>query len=55
EPGGAHLMFMQLSEQLMAGEQRAVTLTFEKAGEVDIIFDIRPFAPKDQQGDGSGS
>jgi len=34
--GGDHLMFMQLDEQMEAGQLRKVTLVFEKAGSVDV-------------------
>lgn len=35
-PGGTHLMFMKLSQQLVEGSTIVVTLTFEKAGSVDV-------------------
>ncbi len=41
KPGGFHIMFMQLREQLKAGETRAVTLHFERAGEVELHFDVK--------------
>lgn len=40
EPGGYHLMFMDLTGPLVEGEKLPVTLTFEKAGSVEIILDI---------------
>ncbi|MBJ3785924.1 copper chaperone PCu(A)C [Devosia sediminis] len=36
EPGGFHLMFMGLTQTLVEGETVAVTLTFEKAGEITV-------------------
>ncbi len=39
-PGGLHVMFMQLSEQMVEGESRTATLIFEKAGPVEVSFDI---------------
>lgn len=39
-PGGKHLMFMGLEEQLVAGAEAMVTLTFEKAGETSLAFPI---------------
>ncbi|WP_417307402.1 copper chaperone PCu(A)C [Devosia sp.] len=39
-PGGLHLMFMKLNDQLVEGETVPVTLTFEKAGSVDIDLAI---------------
>ncbi|PCJ85103.1 MAG: hypothetical protein COA52_16525 [Hyphomicrobiales bacterium] len=39
-PGGYHIMFMKLGEQLMPGETRKVTVTFEKAGEVALDMNV---------------
>ena len=36
KPGGFHIMFMELQEPLVEGETVAVTLTFERAGEVEV-------------------
>jgi periplasmic copper chaperone A len=36
EPGGLHVMFMGLSSPFIEGETVTVTLTFEKAGSVDV-------------------
>lgn len=41
QPGGLHIMFMQLNSPLMAGETVPVTLTFENAGEVAVVLPIR--------------
>lgn len=41
EPGGLHLMFMGLKRQLKPGEAFQGTLEFEKAGEVEITFEVR--------------
>lgn len=38
KPGGLHLMFMGLKEPLKQGEKVKGTLTFEKAGKVDVEF-----------------
>ncbi len=46
EPGGLHLMFMNLSEQLTSGNSEKVTLVFEKAGHTDIIFPIKKAGAK---------
>ena len=43
-PGGLHLMFMGLNEQLLEGETRDVTLTFENAGSVDLSLDVQSLA-----------
>jgi periplasmic copper chaperone A len=42
KPGGLHLMFTGLSQQLKEGERIKGTLTFEKAGTVDVEFEIEP-------------
>lgn len=39
-PGAYHLMFMELKRQLKAGEQFSGTLTFEKAGTLDVTFEV---------------
>jgi periplasmic copper chaperone A len=36
KPGGYHIMFMELQHPLVEGETVAVTLTFEKAGQIEI-------------------
>ncbi|MBB5046357.1 hypothetical protein HNR60_001102 [Rhodopseudomonas rhenobacensis] len=40
-PGGYHLMLMELKGGLKQGEQVPVTLTFEKAGKVDVTLDVQ--------------
>ena len=54
KPGGLHLMFMQLGEQLKEGDSRKVTLTFEKAGEVEVDFKVRDITKSHKHGDHSG-
>lgn len=41
-PGGYHLMLMEPREGLAAGQQLEATLVFEQAGEVPVVFDVRP-------------
>ena len=41
KPGGYHVMFMQMKEQLKPEETRPAKLVFEKAGEVDIEFAVK--------------
>ncbi|WP_108881780.1 DUF1775 domain-containing protein [Anderseniella sp. Alg231-50] len=41
KPGGYHVMFMKLTEPLSEGESRKATLTFKKAGSVEVEFDIK--------------
>ena len=40
KPGSYHIMMMNLSRPLAKGEKVKGTLTFEKAGKVDIEFDV---------------
>ena len=41
EPGGYHIMLIDLKKPLVAGEQLPLTLQFEHAGQVDITVDIK--------------
>ena len=43
EPGSYHLMFMDLKRPLKEGETFSGTLTFEKAGRVDVTFEVEGF------------
>ena len=40
ERGGLHVMFMQLPQGLAEGTEIPATLTFEKAGEVEVVFSV---------------
>lgn len=40
KPGGLHVMFLGLKKPLKMGETVAVTLTFEKAGKVDVRIPV---------------
>jgi copper(I)-binding protein len=40
KPGGYHVMFMGLKQQLVQGQHFRATLQFEKAGKVDVDFVI---------------
>mgnify|MGYP005757852129 FL=1 len=42
KPGGLHLMFFKVSEPFKEGETVNVTLTFEKAGAVDVALPVGP-------------
>lgn len=39
-PGGFHIMFMGLKQAFIEGETVAVTLTFEKAGSVEVLLPV---------------
>ena len=41
KPGGKHLMFVNLTSPLTAGSEVAITLVFDKAGEITIKAPIR--------------
>jgi len=45
KPGGYHVMFMQLKEQMQAGEKRKTVLQFEKAGTIEVEFDVQDIKP----------
>ncbi len=47
QPGGLHVMFIGITQPLALGSKVPVTLKFEKAGEVQVEFDVmsRPAAP----------
>ncbi|QQA44261.1 DUF1775 domain-containing protein [Pelagovum pacificum] len=47
EPGGYHVMFMELGAPLVEGENHEVTLEFENAGEVTLTF---PVAARNAEG-----
>jgi copper(I)-binding protein len=40
-PGGAHLMFMGVTAPFAEGESVAVTLTFERGGEINVDLPVR--------------
>ncbi len=44
EPGGYHVMFMQLKEPLKQGEVLKGELTFEKAGTVAVEYKVGTIA-----------
>jgi copper(I)-binding protein len=40
KPGDLHIMFIDLREQLKSGEKRKGRLVFEKAGEIEVEFEV---------------
>lgn len=54
KPGGYHIMFMELKQQLKQGEMMKGTLTFEKAGTVDVEFKVDAIAAKAAGGEHKG-
>ena len=45
KPGGLHVMFMKLTEQMNEGETRTVTLEFDKAGSVEMELPVKVVKP----------
>ena len=43
-PGGLHIMFIGLKQAFVEGETVAVTLTFEKAGSVEVLLPVEAAA-----------
>ena len=41
EPGGAHLMLVDIVQPLKKGERFSMTLRFERAGEVEVQFEVQ--------------
>lgn len=55
EPGGYHIMLMDLKAPLVKGEDVAVTLTFETAGAVETTLHVAPIgAPGPDGGSADG-
>lgn len=50
QPGGLHIMFMQLSEPLVAGGSFPLSLRFAEAGEVTVTVQVRDVAAMGGQG-----
>ena len=54
--GGTHVMFMRIKHPFKEGETFKATLTFEKAGPLDVTFKIEAAKPGSAKGEGaSGS
>ena len=52
KPGGFHLMFMGLKGGLKQGQAVKGTLVFEKAGTVDVTFDVGAMGARSSGGGG---
>jgi copper(I)-binding protein len=52
EPGGYHLMLLQLKKPLAAGQRFKATLVFEKAGPVEVEFEVRAMGAGQQKSKG---
>jgi periplasmic copper chaperone A len=53
-PGGYHIMFEDLKAPLKEGTKFAATLEFEKAGKVDVTFDVQGVGAQAPMPGGSG-
>lgn len=53
-PKGMHVMFMNLKGQLREGEKFKGTLTFEKAGSVEVEFNVEARGSGDEHGNHGG-
>lgn len=52
EPGGYHLMLMQLKKPLTVGQRYKANLVFEKAGAIDVEFEVKPIGEGQNKGHG---
>lgn len=52
EPGGYHLMLLQLKKPLTAGQRYKATLVFEKAGPIEVEFEVRAMGEGHKKGHG---
>lgn len=50
EPGGYHIMFLDLKKGIGAGEKFAGTLTFERAGAVEVEYAVEAMGGDDGHG-----
>jgi copper(I)-binding protein len=55
KPGGAHMMFVGLKQQLSQGGHFQATLQFEKAGKVEVDFSIAGIGATTAAGNAPGS
>jgi len=51
-PGGSHLMFMDVTAPLRAGDETTITLTFSDQSSVEITAPIKAFAGANENYDG---
>lgn len=52
QPAGYHLMLMKLKNPLVAGQRYKATLVFEKAGPVEVEFEVRAMGAGQQKSHG---
>lgn len=51
--GGLHVMFMSIKQPFKEGEKFKATLTFEKAGAIDVDFSVEAARPGAKHGEGA--
>ena len=51
EPGGYHIMLMDLKNQLKAGDTIKLKLKLEKAGEIEVDATVRPIGARKSKAD----
>ena len=54
EPGSFHIMLMQLNRPLERGESVPLTLTFEKAGPVEVALAVQPVGAEGPAAEATG-
>ena len=54
EQGGLHVMFMQLQQRLVDGDEVPATLVFEEAGELEVVFNVETRGARDGEMDHGG-
>jgi copper(I)-binding protein len=55
KPGGFHLMLMELKQPLAAGSPVKATLTFEKAGSIEVELKVEPIGATPAPHDGAAA
>ncbi|MEO0619270.1 MAG: copper chaperone PCu(A)C [Pseudomonadota bacterium] len=55
KPGGDHVMFMKLKAPIKTGDDVKTTLTFEKAGAIEVTFDAVKIGGTPKRGSHSGA
>jgi hypothetical protein len=50
EPGGYHVMFVDLTTPLEVGDTVSITFTFEDAGELSVDAEVKPFVEEEMGG-----
>ncbi|MFV0644711.1 MAG: copper chaperone PCu(A)C [Sphingomonadaceae bacterium] len=54
KPGSYHIMLMKLKQPLQQGEDVPLTLTFEKAGPVEVALSVQPVGAEGQMAEPAG-